>query len=166
MKLKPAIAAILSATALLASSTVLAETFIIGALPSKPNPAYEKTLTKDPGNFLDTFNFVFTTGPNQLQTVAQFLPSSGITGLTIKLFESGNLVPLETSTTPSATQSLLSFSGLTTGIEYRLEVNGFANESNSTYQVLASAVPEPGTYALFLAGLTAVGWLSRRRRTA
>jgi hypothetical protein len=34
------------------------------------------------------------------------------------------------------------------------------------YTFMAQAVPEPETYALFLAGLSAIGWVVRRRRVA
>jgi hypothetical protein len=33
------------------------------------------------------------------------------------------------------------------------------------FSLTVSAVPEPGQYALLLAGLAGIGWLARRRRT-
>ena len=166
MNLKSALAAILSATALLASGGARADTFEVGLLPAIPNAPYQLGATKPAGGFWDDFNFIAPGDFNIVQSTAQFLVSPGITGLTIRLFQAGNPTALATSTLSSPTQSELTFAGLTAGASYRFEVTGFANGAGSAYQFQAQAVPEPGTYALFLAGLTAVGWVARRRRVA
>ena len=61
----------------------------------------------------------------------------------------------------------LGFSGLTAG-NYFYEVDGTADGTyGGTYTLASSinAVPEPETYAMFLAGVGAIGMLYRRRRS-
>jgi hypothetical protein len=55
--------------------------------------------------------------------------------------------------------------GSTTPVAYGNQFYVFAFDgSNLVQQDIAAAVPEPGTYAMLLAGLGAVGFIARRRR--
>jgi hypothetical protein len=62
MKLKPAIAAILSATALLASGGAFAESFSLGVLPVLPDPPASQIVPKPTGGFSDFFSFSVPVG--------------------------------------------------------------------------------------------------------
>lgn len=50
----------------------------------------------------------------------------------------------------------------TTALNWTLDLSGL--QAGQQFSVLVSAVPEPGTYALVLAGLAAVGLVAARRR--
>jgi hypothetical protein len=55
------------------------------------------------------------------------------------------------------------FGGLTSGQTYWFEVQG--NATVATYTVTLAPVPEPETYAMFLAGLGLMGAVARRRNS-
>lgn len=90
--------------------------------------------------------------------------SSDIVGLTLSLFQDGVLV----STSSGGDASVLNFA-LDVTKHYSLNVSGVATGNipgvySVTYNTLVAAVPEPSSVAMIIAGLLAVGAVTRRRR--
>jgi hypothetical protein len=82
----------------------------------------------------------------------------------VKLFAYNGTTLLGTSVSTATGQFTLSFSApsITRVVMTPGSFNDWVGVDNIHF--IAAAVPEPGTYALMLAGLTAVGGLARRRR--
>ncbi|MBN2864530.1 MAG: PEP-CTERM sorting domain-containing protein [Thiotrichales bacterium] len=149
---------------------------------------YNETITvKDAVNgvFTDTFTFYIdedftTTNVNASDT--QFFPilslifgtsdfveftSASINGNAINTATSGGFIVTSSSATAelelSAGEHILMLTGnAQNDYEYNLNISPIS----SSVQNITSAVPEPSTYALMLAGLGLVGFMARRRKTA
>lgn len=168
MKVKSTGAAIASAVAVLASSAAHAVVYNIGTLPIAPS-AYTNFAQVASGPspaFFDQYTFIFPTDQGLASAAAVSLTVGelyNIQGLTVSLFTSaGSLVATGTQSGNSVTLSNVS---LTSGSSYRYDVTGTVSGSlGGQYTFVAQAVPEPETYALFLAGLGAIGFMARRRK--
>lgn len=107
-----------------------------------------------------------------LSPVAALAGSAAANNLLILSLDSRRLIEVDRST--GAVLGSLDLAGLTAQALEGLTVDTVGNiylvaedsgTPNSRLFVL-SAVPEPGTWALFLAGLAGLGWHARRRRAA
>ena len=131
-------------------------------------------LTGSPSSFFDEYADFTIAGWNQAAGVGNSLlltfngiNVSEILGLTIEVWD---------NTHPGGTNLFASFSGdnITNAIgflpdgQYHLDISGQFGPATTTasYAVALSAVPEPETYAMLLAGLGLVGFSVRRRKVA
>lgn len=136
--------------------------------------------SKPVGEFLDLFNFTVTqpsvgvaavlSVPLDIPLVAGtefnidfFAPSLGLGGIALLDATGSTILVSDTNSSDG-----LNLSGSIAAGDYKFAVLGNANGTlGGTYvgylQTLA-AVPEPETYAMLMAGLLAIGAVSRRRR--
>ena len=149
MKLKSvALAAVLAVS----SIPVLAVSTDLGAL-NGDSEGFGNFFTSGAGVFSDTFTFSI----GSAQTVSGMTGSSGIGAFGLVLLDSMGDT-LATDTTPA------SFSFALGAGSYALNFVGFSAAPGSFYGGSVSAVPEPETYALMLAGLGIIGFIGARRR--
>lgn len=173
MKFSTLAAAVLA----LAAGGVLAQTktYTVGTLPiitstTQPFLGYSSPLPL--GSFLERWNFTFplTGALSSASTVTLNLNGvSSIGSPSLQLWsvlDNGNLGSRLAIGAQSGQSVTINNFPLTGGASYAYLVGGTTTGSaGGTYALIAGAspVPEPETYALFLAGLAAVGFVARRR---
>jgi hypothetical protein len=154
------------AAALVCAGAAQADTFNIGELPIAPN-FYSNTNSVDAGAFSDIYNFIFPAlGATASGSVVTINIGSilNIPNVQVSLFTDTNTL---IASGPTGASSVLFNVPLTAGNSYYYQVTGNATGSaGGAYSFLASAapIPEPGTYAMLLAGLGVVGLIAARRR--
>jgi len=174
MILKKSVAALVLGLSVAASAS--AYDFDYGAI-SVPSPIFSSIISHGAGSFADSFSFSIaqpalgTGWANDLPVSFGISTFYNIDSLAVTLFK-GNFndgiadslhAPIGGSTDHKSGSGLLQ-----TGNYYFL-VSGSANGSlGGQYQfgaqTLALPVPEPETYAMFLAGLGLIGAIARRRK--
>lgn len=125
--------------------------------------AYENSVSygRNGLSFTDTVNFTLT----GLSDVSVTVGSTGLSNAVFSLYMGGSL--LESTDITGKTVVVAPYTSLAAGA-YSFVVSGTVNSKPGVYNLNASvaAVPEPETYALMLAGLGAVGFMARRRKSA
>ena len=173
MKLKfvaiAAVAAGLLPTGAVNAATTALGTAVVGtplsfggfAAPGTFNDIFTFTLPNNGGSGYSVTNF--TSLPGQFNTILATL--SLISNPDGILFN-GDDTFLATSFTPGGNSLALTWTGSPAG-SYYLAVGGLSNGTQGgiySGAISVTAVPEPETYAMMLAGLGALGFLARRRR--
>lgn len=136
-----------------AASTIVANTFADGV-----QSEIEVGSATVKGSFFDTYSFTLSTASTLTSYFTNTFPLTPLTGSyslfsTDGLVKTGNLAATFTETLAAG--------------DYSFFVTGSSGAKAGAYTLTAAiaAVPEPETYALFLAGLGAVGFLAARRRS-
>lgn len=160
------VGAIALLTALGASSAAQATTYNLGTLSSGLTPIAYTTVA--PGAFSDTFNFslssfsVLSGGVGALNFSIPFLDVLHIDGLKLELFDASNhSLAVGGLTVAAGSQPFGSYHAVVSGTATGYW--GGAYSGALSVSPATAPVPEPETYALMLAGLGLVAWISRRR---
>lgn len=114
------------------------------------------------GSFADVYSFTLSTASDLVAGLfntsvgAQTVPTA-----TFGLFSVGSVAPLYSGSFASGISATLAAG------DYFYLVTGASGSKGGAYALTSTVtpVPEPETYALFLAGLGAIGFLTARRRS-
>jgi hypothetical protein len=175
MNFKKLIVAVSLATAL--STTALSAAAATSTLTFSSNGVASFSNLSTGSSFDDIFSFTLTSSNDATVSAISGFLLSGITGTDTVSFSSIKLLSGETTIATGTLSSLFSANGIavvgSSGLaagEYSIEIAGTAiNGESGNYSGnvnLVSAVPEPESYAMLLAGLGLMGTIARRRSKA
>ena len=119
------------------------------------------------GSFTDFWTFNVVAPGATAAASATNISFNGAGGITsfAGLLSTVNLVASSTPSPPVVVNVLAGFTGVLTPGAYSLRISGNAGPGASYGgNVVLTPIPEPGTYALMLAGLGVVGFMAARRR--
>ena len=143
------------------AATVTGVTFGAWALPGDSISSIDWGITSTPGDYADTATAAVTSGPTAPNGLGYDVGVDSFSVGAVSLAAGTYFLVLQNA---SATNRDVAYwdqnSGPSTATE---NMNG--SISSETFQILGSAVPEPSSWALMIAGVCGVGGLLRRRRS-
>lgn len=159
----------LAAAVAVASSGAMAEDITVNNIDLTDGTAFFGVMHFEAKPFTDTFNFI--NGPGLADATASLVTTALSIGNKDVNFATATLNgnPLTLSPNGKNEYGFGSWAGLI-GPSFQLIVTGtvagvgMGNAASYSGTMNVTPVPEPGTYALMLAGLGAVGFIAKRRK--
>ena len=150
----------------------LVSTAVVAAPLLAQDTLFIDTFTTERGSLLQTTTFTVGSGVQSFTGNAAWLVTGAndfgprLTGVNIDLFDaSHNLVQSDTFAGVLGGFAHSTFSGLLGAGTYTMVATGVGVRDSVLDISITTAVPEPETYAMLLAGLGLIGYSVRRRKT-
>lgn len=125
-------------------------------------------------DFFYTFDIINVNASNGTSVTASAIDGNGLASLELKLISPADLVLVdvmatESQTTPGTWNASFNYSPILAGTgTYKLEILGKSTSTSLAAgyngNMILAAVPEPESYAMLMAGLGLLGFVSRRKK--